>query len=270
MNKIVLYGLIGSLSLLIHSKTRAQVGLSEMNLVFEAVSAAYSEKLKKEGGFLRLNPLARGFSPWDFVGTVRASYARLETEGIETELAQWGVPEGVTTVHTVNVYRGYANLKGVTRDGVALVICHELGHAFAQGPRKIDGFPMEGEADFYATSSCIRRVFKFLAAESPAHEKDLSVAEVCKRDGVTDPVCPRILEAIKSSFVIEILYSEKVQTYLNAEDKSKVSFMDTSLRFYPPPQCRVETLIAGTLGRERPACWYLEERLAEAAESRVL
>lgn len=62
---------------------------------------------------------------------------------------------------SIAMFGGMARRQEVTRDGFQLVVCHELGHL-------LGGFPFytnedlaaEGQADYWATQACAKRVWK--------------------------------------------------------------------------------------------------------------
>ncbi len=109
--------------------------------VIEQVSAFYKPIITKQGGTLKVNHL------WTD-GTVNANASR----------------SGKTWV--VNMYGGLARHGRTTADGFTLVLCHELGHHLGGFPRlggALGGNSWaanEGQADYFATMKCARRVWE--------------------------------------------------------------------------------------------------------------
>lgn len=68
---------------------------------------------------------------------------------------------------TIYIYGALFRRPEISRDGFALVVCHELGHLFGGfyfyvrhwGEGAL-GLAAEGEADYFATQSCLRRLWR--------------------------------------------------------------------------------------------------------------
>ena len=66
---------------------------------------------------------------------------------------------------TVTVYGGLARHRAMTVDGLASVICHEIGHHLGGAPKKREVLwtgwtSVEGQADYYSSSKCFMRYVK--------------------------------------------------------------------------------------------------------------
>jgi len=62
----------------------------------------------------------------------------------------------------VDAYGGLARYPNMTEDGMVFVFCHEMGHHLGGAP-KFDGYDwasVEGQADYFASMKCFRRIFK--------------------------------------------------------------------------------------------------------------
>jgi len=57
---------------------------------------------------------------------------------------------------SLSIYGGLARQEGMTQDGLAFIACHELGHPLGGFPSNVTGFSFEGQADYYATTKCLR------------------------------------------------------------------------------------------------------------------
>jgi len=75
------------------------------------------------------------------------------------------------TTWTVNMYGGLARREEVTKDGFALVLCHELGHHLGGFPFVFDWAANEGQSDYFSTLSCARQLW------SDDEEKNLKAGE---------------------------------------------------------------------------------------------
>ncbi|MFN8790940.1 MAG: M48 family metalloprotease [Bdellovibrionales bacterium] len=74
----------------------------------------------------------------------------------------------------VTIFGGIARHKAITPDGLAAVICHEIGHHLGGAP-KVRGWGSnpwasnDGQSDYFATLKCLRRYFKtFSTAQNVA------------------------------------------------------------------------------------------------------
>lgn len=110
---------------------------SKFNAVIDQVESVYSPIVSEYGGKLEV------VRKWTD-GTVNA-YA--EQEG---------------NVWKVSMFGGLARHKTITADGFALVVCHEIGHHIGGAPRYAgdDWASNEGQADYFATLKCLRRVWQ--------------------------------------------------------------------------------------------------------------
>ncbi len=181
----------------------------------------------------------------------------------------------------------------LTPDGFRMLICHELGHLFGGSPRKNvppewdgptahDGLSLmtsEGQADYYASLVCFRKLLAIEAPDSPG------------------PNFQRVGARLKHKCEVEAGFkNSKLEECLRAglagEDFLKLTFefniscekFDDSIApnlirdFYPDRQCRLDTIVNGALCIEnqtlvldfdqmenngcrqeyaiRPACWF--------------
>lgn len=189
-------------------------------------------------------------------------------------------------VSEVHMFGGLARHKKVTADGFMLVICHETGHHLGGAPRKGDSWASnEGQADFYATLTCARNIWKdednigiVSKMEIPA-----MVTEKCQKAFDKDmdiAICKRAAMGGKSLADTLGDLGRTGDTDFATPDTSVVTEMDDE---HPAAQCRLDTYFAGsvcgkttelvldkddpTLGTcsqekgdtlgIRPLCWYL-------------
>ena len=173
-----------------------------------------------------------------------------------------------------------------------MIICHELGHLFGGAPRKnvppewdgpvgSDGMSLmssEGQADYYASSACFKRM---LTLEKQSPRIDL------KRVGpVLKNKCQAIakkngkdLEACLRSALGGLDFLNLVRDFpISCEHEDKNIAPQLIRDSYPERQCRLDTIINGTLCSEvlplslhpfddskntcvssyalRPKCWF--------------
>ena len=62
----------------------------------------------------------------------------------------------------ITVYGGIARRPELTLDGLAFVVCHEIGHGYGGKPDKrapLFKVSVEGQADYYGARSCLPKIF---------------------------------------------------------------------------------------------------------------
>lgn len=193
---------------------------AEFNRIVDQVIAAYAPDALKYGGKLVGNKL------WDNA-TVNASANQSGTT--------WNV----------NMYGGLARRGEVTKDGFALVVCHEVGHHLGGFPNyKGTWASSEGQADYFATQACARRIWKGTAA--PADVDDLAKAK-CDQTWPTTAdrnLCYRVAMAGDSlALLLSALGGDRVPEF-GTPDLSKVT---ATVPSHPRGQCRLDTYFAGAV-----------------------
>lgn len=196
----------------------------------------------------------------------------------------------------INITGGMLGHDILTQDGLALILCHEVGHFLGGSPKKLRGrstkkswSSAEGQADYFATAQCLKKVFKKLPAaryedkvrksntdkndnkESNSARLSQELVSICK-----GPLCKRIAMA---SFNVASLYAaiDFFSGDLSLVYKDDYTVYQTIYN-HPNPQCRLDTMIAALqcpdseniifktgdelLGAckdasfRRPRCWY--------------
>ena len=212
-------------------------GLSEsqFNAVIDEVSKYYAPIVKSYGGNLEV---VRNWTD----GTVNA-YA--EQEG---------------TTWKVSMFGGLARHKTITMDGFRLVICHEIGHHIGGVPRYAgdDWASNEGQADYFATTKCLRRVWqgqdnaaavrgmevpKALTDACSKQWKSSSDRDICIRGGMAGDSVARLFAALS--------WQPKPAKF-DTPDPKQVS---TTNDAHPATQCRLDTYFQGALCEKS----YLDE-----------
>jgi len=244
----------------------------EFNGVIDKVIAFYEPIIKAKGAKLKMN--------------------RLWTDGTVNASAQ---QQGKTWI--VNMYGGLARHSVTTPDGFALVLCHELGHHIGGYPQygTADSSPdwasNEGQADYFATMKCFRRVYEKDKAENAAVVSALSVPAVVKTKcsdtfKSADEINLCVREAMGGQVLATLLWSlggsSGKKPAFETPDPSKVSEIADG---HPKSQCRLDTYFSGStcgisytqdFGKSdastgacaqekgdnsgyRPLCWYKPE-----------
>ncbi len=163
---------------------------------------------------------------------------------------------------SIDVYGGLVRHPSMTADGLMLILCHEVGHHLGGAPRAPHGnrrvvLSVEGQADYFATRDCLRRVWqgqdhaRFLPALPDAH-----LARECQAaHGETGAaLCQRMGQAALTSltFAKEAFFAfESIPSYgLRSQQRP-----GETLSGYAELQCRLDTSLAGALCPNGPAAW---------------
>jgi hypothetical protein len=148
----------------------------------------------------------------------------------------------------IRIFGGLARHPEMTPDGLALVVCHEIGHHLAGFPQLNDWSASEGNADYFATQTCLKKLW---GKDTTGFGEPLPSrpAALCSEQSIWGgSFCARAMQA--SFRVASFLASLEGATIdWNQPDSQIVS--QTNLG-YPTPQCRLDTFVAGTLC-ERPS-----------------
>lgn len=154
----------------------------------------------------------------------------------------------------INLYGGLARHQFMTKDAYTIVICHEIGHHIGGAPKKIINQKIhwsstEGQADYWATLKCMRRIFK--------DDDNISV--------ISDLIVPSIVSnECEKSFNSKKEYSLCIRLALAGHALSKISstirltpfpeFETPDLTIvaqvfdkHPVPQCRLDSYFQGAL-----------------------
>jgi len=153
----------------------------------------------------------------------------------------------------LQVYGGLARYEAMTNDAFILVLCHEMGHLIGGAPtwKPLSISSSEGQADYYSTLKCFR---KYMQDENN------------KAFLKTKRIHPLALENCKRSFKKKADYNICLRSSLATQDLAGVIAKLRELDFipdldtpdpqvrrlilfngYPSPQCRIDTLHAGSI-----------------------
>lgn len=141
----------------------------------------------------------------------------------------------------------------MTRDGLLMIICHELGHHYGGAPKKFRGnsnkrswSSAEGQADYFATNKCLPLIFadgsENIQMRARGDDKNQESARNRCRE---DQYCIR--SAMAALVVGKVFASLKPfweNPKLDLTDSSQVGVTQYK---HPRPQCRLDTYIAGAL-----------------------
>ena len=243
MHKIGFLLLLNSLILTSHSSilpennfaipiTEKNEGLTEAqyNLIIDKVERVYRPIVEKLG--LKLTIERLWTSSRVNAGTVRS--------GKEVILRMYG---------------GYARHPLITEDAFALVLCHELGHHLGGSPRKDlygrgpEWPSTEGQADYFATLKCLRKVFRKENNTEIVGKLEVPelIQENCSKSFPTDweaAICIRTsIAGLKNSHI-----SAHIRGVENPQiETPDLSVVDKTYEGHPIPQCRLDTYFQGSI-----------------------
>lgn len=152
----------------------------------------------------------------------------------------------------INLYGGYARHPAISEDGYALVICHEIGHHIGGAPKKdsVKWSSAEGQADYFATLKCLRKVFKDddnIAIVAAMENVPVEVTEKCHRPFQEEweaALCIRTTMAGISPGAISADIRGSLPPSLSTPDENVVEEL---FERHPNPQCRLDTYFQGSI-----------------------
>ncbi len=173
---------------------------------------------------------------------------------------------------------------GVTPDSYAAIICHEIGHLLGGRPKKENLWSStEAQSDYYSSAICMKKIFQHLPLVEEINVP-LNVINDCAQVYTsTDErkICERSANAgmILMTNIYLLFKSFGDQTYHSEPrlDRKELSTISHH-KLYPNVQCRLDTIVAGSLCAEkkdddndgfcdlkegysvgvRPSCWNTE------------
>lgn len=178
-------------------------------------------------------------------------------------------------IFKIRIMGGLARFKKMNPDSINFVLCHELGHALAGGPKKprSNWSSNEGQSDYWGATKC----FKILKEK----EDNISYIESLEIPIVVKEKCDEVFNLEEEAALCK---RTSMAGYTLAEliqFKNTISFDRPSLNSvtstdhdYPKVQCRLDTFFAGALCDKsphqdeictrrdgyllgvRPKCWY--------------
>ncbi len=151
----------------------------------------------------------------------------------------------------VMMYGGLARHPAITEDGFALVLCHEIGHHIGGAPKKVMGWASnEGQADYFATLKCLRKIFALENNEAALKKilVPLKVTVSCSRqfkNKLDRQICARsAMAGMSVSKLFQSLRGQEKAPNFNTPDTAKVS---VTFDGHPAYQCRLDTFLQGAL-----------------------
>jgi hypothetical protein len=217
--------------------TQGGITHEQFDAVLDRIQLLYADEIKSHNAVLVINRL------WDDA-TVNASAQQSNGKWI------------------LNMYGGLARHPETTKDGFALVACHEMGHHLGGAPKiKNSWLPWgsaswasnEGQADYYSTLKCLRRYFAQDTSSFVFENKLMKDAVDPLVDGRcremftnTDDqnLCVReSYSGLATARLLNSLSNGKTQPNFNTPDTSVVSKTNDN---HPAAQCRLDTYFSAS------------------------
>ena len=154
---------------------------------------------------------------------------------------------------SVNMFGGLARSPEITNDGFMGVVCHELGHHLGGAPKKGGWMGAwaanEGQADYFATLKCLRRVLENddnagIVAKMTVDPDAKTKCEMIYKSTNEIALCERVAMAGKSLATLLASLGGTSQVAFNTPDPSVVKKTDDN---HPAAQCRLDTYFSGDL-----------------------
>jgi len=202
----------------------------EFNEVLDRVTEIYAPIVAAKGATLVIE------RKWDD-GTVNA-YA--QRDGNEWKISMFG---------------GLARHETITKDGFALVACHELGHHIGGPPKKgswmgTSWASNEGQSDYFGTSKCLR---KFMEKENNIAlmkrvKVDPYATTRCRESFTTDEDLAMCQRGAMSGMSLANLFSSLRRNTIKVKfDTPDSKVVTTTYDGHPDPQCRLDTYFGGAV-----------------------
>jgi hypothetical protein len=170
----------------------------------------------------------------------------------------------------------------MTDDGMAFMICHEIGHIIGGDPKYSPGYwpSVEGQASYAASNLCLREFFK--DEDNSETKAPLVVTQECSKTYSDREEASLCIRTVMAGYIFAENYRQfkllpgefhKEFPPISFEKKDPSEVRETN-RSYPSPQCQFDTAFAAALCEKgknftvdvfrdpdqftctRPRCWY--------------
>ncbi len=161
----------------------------------------------------------------------------------------------------ISVFGGIARRPEISPEGFAIILCHEISHAYGGEPyREEDNrISAEGQADYKSSQGCFRRLLPALAFPGfRAYDPQVGkVAALCLDKPHRDRhLCHAALMGSLSVARLSAAVRGEPEPRFETPDRAVVP--QTLLRYPKTTQCRLDSMKAGHFDEPRPACWYTQ------------
>lgn len=205
-----------------------------------------------------LSETESGLNQFEFVDVTQRFLSFWKSK-IDKKYAKQLIVNGIWEDNTVDAYAtrddnnnpmivihgGLARHKDMTKNGMLLILCHELGHHYGGAPKAFRGrskkrswSSAEGQADYYASSKCFNKMVEegMTYTEEPPFAVELP-------ENCNDSLCIQLGPAAMS---LGRVFASLKLDWRNPNPKGKSHIIVDQTRYsHPDPQCRFDTYMAG-------------------------
>lgn len=169
----------------------------------------------------------------------------------------------------LNAYGGMALEEKVSRDGFTLIMCHEIGHHFGGFPFRPDWGGNEGQADYFSTQSCAREMWRDEGEENRGFREKVApyAKDLCDKAWTQDNDRDLCYRSMTGSLTVATFLGHGQNVSFETRSRDRVA---KTYKFYPTPQCRLDTLVAGALCTKKFNREIIPSTESEAAEQSCL
>jgi len=152
----------------------------------------------------------------------------------------------------VRMFGGLARREEVTRDGFALVLCHEIGHHLAGFPKYARSWAAtEGQSDYFSTLSCARNLWRLTTERNEKAEIEIGAypRQLCDDafafgDQNSANICYRSMLAGQSlANLLAALGGADTPSFGSID----INVVPKTSGSHPAAQCRLDSYVAGAL-----------------------
>lgn len=210
--------------------TESGITQAEFEELISGIQKVYTPIVTKNRGFLRIA------GSW--------SNDRLVAQAFQ-QMGAWNI----------EISGGMARLPTITKDGITLIVCHELGHHLA-GFSYSNGFLFfppwaanEGQADYFATQVCAKKLWSNDLEINAQFRNQVPETGKKQCDDVYSTeneqnICYRSVMAGISLGETLAFLTKKQNPSLDTPDLTQVQ---KTFIMHPNPQCRLDTYFQGAL-----------------------
>jgi len=215
------------LSLFGPSVTHAEISRNTYHTILDVIGRTYVVAFSERNERLRIDRL------WPDDTNQASAWREEDRRG---EIAVLRIPGGIARQPIINA------------DAFTLIICHEIGHHLA-GPPLVWKYSVEGQADYFGVSDCLRRVFPKLPEYSVLREATTPEIVIDRCQGVFDDREARVL-CMRSAMAgarLARYFADKRHIGYPMFEMPEVLISHQTNMGLPSPQCRLDTYFAAAL-----------------------
>lgn len=215
------------LSLYGWSAATAEISRNTYHTILDVVGRTYVAAFSERNERLRIDRL------WPDDTNQASAWREEDRRG---EIAVLRIPGGIARQPIINA------------DAFTLIICHEIGHHLA-GPPAVWKYSVEGQADYFGVSDCLRRVFPKLPEYSVLREETTPEIVIDRCRGVFDDREARAL-CMRSAMAgarLTRYFAHKRHIGYPMFEMPELSISQRTNMGLPSPQCRLDTYFAAAL-----------------------